>query len=163
MTVFRGTNWLLCLVLCLVAAVTGLNQYTTQKHCDMYLDGVSWTNNEMARNKMVFEALLLVDEGSFRADLLADVAQSEAARAERLEAEFDDLTNRYVQANANLREAGLEIYHLNECINECRSEMCVLQRRLQEVTNERDALKKQVEQIGEPTGSLDFSENEARK
>jgi hypothetical protein len=52
MASFRSNGILLALVL-VVAAVTACNHYTTQAHCQMYLEGNEYNINEMARNKML--------------------------------------------------------------------------------------------------------------
>lgn len=147
MKLVSGTNWLMCLLLILVGAITGLNQYTTQKHCDMYLEGVDYNNEKTAHNVVFYNTLDMLDTCNFRLEQAVDIAQSESCRADRMEANFDDLTTRYVESQRDLQEMGIELYHLNECVNEerlvaddLRRQLSVALEQLRVVREERDAL-----------------------
>jgi hypothetical protein len=161
MKIVSGTNWLMCLVLILVGAITSMNQYTTHKHCEMYLEGVDYNNEKTAQNIMFYNVLDMLDTCNFRLEQAVDIAQSESCRADRMEANFDDLTTRYVKSQRDLQEMGIELYHLNECLNEQRVAEDAIRRQLSNaleqlrvVLEERDALLEQQETTQDQTEEI---------
>jgi CRISPR/Cas system CSM-associated protein Csm2 small subunit len=100
-----------------VLAVTGLNHFSTQKNCQLYLEGTKAADEEFERNLMVAQYQTMQAMTNEQITKLATVAQSEAERASRIESEFNDLATKYVQLNRVLNQAGIEIYGLHGLLN----------------------------------------------
>lgn len=109
-------NYVTLLLTVVVLAATGLNSFTTKSNCELFLAGVDYNTNEMARNKMVADLQIVQAIKDQQLAKLAAVIESEAARADRAESAFNDLAGRFVEMRRHLNAANVEAYSLNELL-----------------------------------------------